>query len=432
MKKNYPTRIVTIDSFNAKGFGKGTTDTGGELSVPFTAPGDVVEAAKVKSRQGRLNQVIEPSPHRIEPACQHFGHCGGCAWQCIDYQQQLKFKTQSVANSFRQHCLNYDFDAVEITPSPPFGYRNRMDFVWNWDGSFGLRELGRWYRVVELHECRLLPPEVMEIALEINQRVHDAGLPFRDSKRKTPGMRYLVVRRGVMTGEVMLLFVSDAMELPESLWSGFTQVASIYQLINTNPENDQSDGGPRHLGGSYYLRERVLEHEFHIGPRSFFQPNPVVAGEMAAHLRSIISEKPERKLVDLFCGVGFFSALLSSHCAETLGIELVAEAAQLARKNTPQPNAQFICMEAERISSLNLDQYDTLVIDPPRSGLHPKTLKWIKDQSFQEIIYVSCNPKRGAEDISHLQYKYKITSVALFDQFPQTPHVEMIARLKII
>ena len=429
MKSKNPIRIVTIESFDGKGYGKGATETGGVLSVPFTAPGDVVEAAKIKSRAGRLQRIVEPSPHRIDPVCRHFAHCGGCSWQFLPYSQQLQYKILAVAQAFQTHQLDFDFTQIEITPSPPLGYRNRMDFVWNWDGSFGLREQGRWYRVVDLQECHLLPPDVMAIALEVNRRVHAAGLPFRDSKRKTPGMRYLIVRRGVMTGEVMLLFVSDTMKLPDTLWSGFDQVASVYQLINDNQENDQSDGEPVLLSGSATFRERVLGHEFHVGPRSFFQPNPVVAESMVERLRTIIKEKAGRKLVDLFCGVGLFSALLSGDCAETLGVEIVAEAAQLARRNAPQANARFICMEAERASSLQLDQYDALLVDPPRSGLHPKTLKWITQQSFGELLYVSCNPRRGAEDIAQLREHYRVVSVALFDQFPQTPHVEMIARL---
>ncbi|MDP8243286.1 MAG: 23S rRNA (uracil(1939)-C(5))-methyltransferase RlmD [Candidatus Hinthialibacter antarcticus] len=429
MKSKNPIRIVTIDSFDGKGRGKGTTETGGVLSVPFTAPGDVVEAAKTKSRTGRLERIVTPSPQRIDSVCRHFALCGGCSRQFLSYAHQLEYKKAAVAEWFQQRQLNYDFTDVEITPSPPYGYRNRMDFVWNWDGSFGLREQGCWYRVVDLSECHLLPPDVMEIAFEINRRVHGAGLPFRDSKRKTPGMRYLIVRRGVMTGEVMLLFVSDEMQLPESLWSGFDRVASVYQLVNNNAENDQSDGEPMLLSGSPTFRERVLDHTFDVGPRTFFQPNPVVAGDMASHLRGFLKEKPGRRLLDLFCGAGFFSALLADVCAETLGVELVAEAAQLARRNAPQANAQFVCMEAERMASLNLSGYDVLLIDPPRSGLHPKTLKWIEQQSFEEILYVSCNPKRGAEDIALMREQYQVDSVALFDQFPQTPHVEMIARL---
>ncbi|MBZ0256209.1 23S rRNA (uracil(1939)-C(5))-methyltransferase RlmD, partial [bacterium] len=429
MKNKHPIRIVTIESFDGKGRGKGTTETGGVLSVPFTAPGDVVEAARMKARTGWLQRVLTPSPNRIDPACRHFGHCGGCARQFLSYSQQLEYKKDAVIGLFNQRHLEYDFASLEITPSPPFEYRNRMDFVWNWDGSFGLREQGKWYRVVSLEECRLLPPEVMEIAFEVNRRVQAAGLPFRDSRRQTPGMRYLIVRRGVMTGEVMLLLVTSDMQLPESLYSGFDLVASAYQLVNDNPENDQSDGEPVHLAGAETFRERILNHDFSIGPRTFFQPNPVVAESMALHLREILQEKPGRRLVDLFCGAGFFSALLAEACEETLGVELVAEAVQLARRNAPQANAQFVCMEAERMDSLDVSGYDVLLIDPPRSGLHPKTLKWIEQQSFKEILYVSCNPKRGVEDIAQMQKQYRVASVKLFDQFPQTPHVEMIARL---
>lgn len=421
-------RTVAIHSLNDKGHGEGETDTGGALTVPFTAPGDVVEASKAKRRQGRLERVVTPSPERIEPRCRHFQQCGGCSWQHLGYKNQLQYKKDAVARWFARHGVKFDLSEVEILPSPPFAYRNRMDFVWSYDGRFGLREQGRFYRIVDLNECHLIPAELMERALEVNRRAHELELPFRDDKRKKRGLRYLIVRRGVFTGEVMFLFVSDDMPLPPSLWEGLG-ADSVYQLINDNLENDRSDGEPRHLDGALTFHDEAQGRRFAIGPRSFYQPNPIVAEAMAGHVQTLLDERGGESLLDLFCGIGYFTSLLADRFERIIGIELVEEALRYARRNAPQANVDFVCMNAEAISGLNARGIDTLLIDPPRSGLHPKTLKWILAQPFRQIIYVSCNPKRGAEDIAALSQAYSLDHARLFDQFPQTPHVEMIARL---
>ncbi|MBI1388078.1 MAG: 23S rRNA (uracil(1939)-C(5))-methyltransferase RlmD [bacterium] len=421
-------RTVHIDELDAKGFGAGPVNTEGRLSIPFTAPGDAVEVEKRRKGQGRLLRLLEPSPNRIAPTCRHFGACGGCLWQHIAYEDQLEHKRRSVERLLIRRELDYDASRLPITPSPHFGYRNRMDFVWRFDGRFGLRELGRWYSIIQLEECRLIAPEATEIAFEINRRAHAMGLRYRDQKKRIPGLRYVIMRRGVFTGRMMALIVSDEMEIPASLYEGLP-LDSVYQLINDNLENDGSDGRPVHLSGETTLRERVLNREFEIGPRSFFQPNPAVAAQMALHVRREFEARPGRRLLDLYCGVGFFSAMLADRFERALGVEIEAEAVNLARRNVPETNAEFVCMEAENSSDLDASGFDALLIDPPRNGLHPKTLKWILNQNFERIVYVSCNPKRGCEDIGLMKSHYRIADAELFDQFPQTPHVELIATL---
>ncbi|MBD3267725.1 23S rRNA (uracil(1939)-C(5))-methyltransferase RlmD [bacterium] len=436
MRKNeiHPQKIrtVSISGFNKKGYGEGETDTGGRLVVPYTIPGETARAEKRRKREGELVEVIEPSPSRIEPRCRHFGLCGGCLWQHMRYEDQLRFKQEKVQALAERFGVALPREDLPIHPSPPFHYRNRMDFVWWYDGRFGLRQRGKWFAMEPLSECHLLPRAVMQTALAVNRRVREAGLPFHDQKHHKPGLRYLVVRRGVFSGEIMLNFVSDAMDLPSNLWEGLVNVVSVYQLVNNNQESPVSDGDPKHLWGETCYREIILGHEFKIGPKSFFQPNPAVAEAMVQHVRGLFENNStqNRKLVDLYCGIGVFSILLNDLFASILGIEAIPEAIEAAKEQSIGTNLEFKCMDAEKLDANALIQYNTLLVDPPRSGMHPKVIKRILEIGFEEMVYVSCNPVRGMEDIAALSEAYQVASIKLFDQFPQTAHVEMIVHLK--
>ncbi len=423
-------RTVQIKTLNKKGIGTGLSDTGGTLTVPYTIPGELVEAERLRRKDARLLQVIEPSPHRTDPRCQHFGECGGCVWQHIDYRRQLELKRARVAQRFAAAGFSIDLSSIQIASEAPYAYRNRMDFIWWYDGKFGLRQRGKWYSIVDLQECHLPPKAVMDVALQVNQRVQASGLPFRDGKMKKRGLRYLVIRNGIFTGDIMLSFVSDDMTIPPSLYEGLENVTSVYQLINDNLENDQSDGRPRHLWGEKYYREKISQNTFHVGPRSFFQPNPAVAVKMVEYIKQITTEiKDKNNLIDLYCGIGLFSITLADAFDKILGIENNPEAIRIAEENNDNPSIEFSCMDAEKIEWPNREEYKTILIDPPRTGLHPQVIKQLRNEPFSDLIYVSCNPNKGIEDITELQEKYQINSVKLFDQFPQTAHVEMVAHL---
>ncbi|MDX9755646.1 MAG: hypothetical protein RBU29_16900, partial [bacterium] len=365
-------RTVTIHTVNKKGYGRGEATTGGEVIVPYTIPGETVEARKLRRKNGELVQILEPSPDRVQPPCRHFTRCGGCIWQHIAYEKQLELKRVKIERLLWDAKIPCP-GAIAVHPSAPYEYRNRMDFLWWYTGDFGLRRRGAWHAMEKLDECRLLPAWAAEIAFEVNRRVQAEGLPFRDQKYGNRGLRYLILRRGVFTGEVMLSFVGDPLELPSRLWEGLEPVRSVYHLVNDNLDNDLSEGEPLHLWGEPTYREMILGKEFWIGPRSFFQPNPAVAEAMVEHVRSLLERYPQagRRLVDLYCGIGMFSVLLADRCEKVLGIEVVPEAILMAKRHGEGCNAEFVCMEAETIMPDTFFEYDTLLLDPPRAGLHP-------------------------------------------------------------
>jgi len=424
-------RTARIDRLDEKGLGIGATETGGTVAVPYVIPGETVEAKKLRRRQSELSRILEASPHRVEPSCRHFGRCGGCVWQHIDYSHQLRLKQDCIARLWNEAGVELALSAIPIVPSPPFHYRNRMDFVWSYDGRFGLREKGKWRFIVNLEECRLLPPRAMEAALEINRRVQAAGLPFRDQQKGVAGLRYLVIRCGIFTTEVMASFVTDPMQLPTSLWEGL-QLASVYQLVNDNSQNDLSSGVPVHLAGTPYYRERIAGRIFPIAPETFFQPNPAVAEKMVEYVReqvAAINDTP-RRLLDLYCGLGLFSLSASDIVENALGIESHPQSIRLAQESAAGTNIHYICSEAERLQPEIFDGFDALIVDPPRAGMHPRVLETIQRFPLRDIFYVSCNPKQGVKDLAQFLPQYSLVSMKLFDQFPQTPHVEMIVHLK--
>lgn len=424
-------RTVRITDLDKKGQGWGDTHTGGRLKVPYTIPGELVEARKMRRHEGCLLRVIEPSPFRIEPACRHFGSCGGCTWQHMDYEEQLRWKSARVARKFAENQLLIPQEPLPIESGWPYEYRSRMDFLWWYNGDFGLRQRGKWYSAVNLEECRLLPQPVMNVALEVNRRVQALRLPFRDSKCHTPGLRYLIVRRGAGTGEIMLSFVTDPMVFPSVLWQGLEDVVSVYQLINDNLENDLSDGEPVHLWGEPFYHEKINGGVYRVGPRSFFQPNPVMAERMVNYVQEIATTiDPRSGLIDLYCGIGLFAISLMNYFERIMGVENSAEAVALAKSNACGLPIRFACVDAEKWNWPERSDFDTLLVDPPRTGLQTGVLGRLQMEPFSNLIYVSCNPSRGVEDIAVLREAYEILSVKLFDQFPQTPHVEMIAHLR--
>ncbi len=425
---------LTIDGLDKKGVGKGRRDTGSTWLVPYTIPGEQVLVEKKRKKTGDLKEIMEPSPHRIAPRCRHFGLCGGCLWQHIEYDHQLQLKQERVKALFDRYHVPIDDHDLPIVPSQPFHYRNRMDFVWWYDGRFGLRQRGKWHAMEALEECWLLPEPVMQIALEINQRVQNSGLPFRDQKYGKPGLRYLVIRCGHFSHDVMVSFVSDPMHLPSSLWEGIDQISSVYQLINDNPQSDLSTGRPIHLAGEKTYCEVIENVTFHIGPTTFFQPNPAVAQEMVRFAGQCLAQRRDQTtpihLLDLYCGIGLFSIVLSDQCEKIMGVENNEDAIHWASHNAQGRPIHFNVQDAEKLEVKDLNDLTTLLVDPPRAGIHPRVMRMILEYPFEDIIYVSCNPTNGISDIAQFSPNYSLQSVRLFDQFPQTAHVELIAHLK--
>ncbi len=405
--------------------------------VYFVIPGETVEGTFAGRAKGvaRLNdvRVASPSPDRVAPPCPHAGTCGGCAWQHIRYERQVELKRQAVDRAFADAGL--DLRVQDIVPAEArLGYRNRMDYVFGPDGELGLKEPGRWDRPIDLRTCLLLSPDAVEILKRVKAWAASTSHRPWNNRRHEGYLRYAVIREGKFTGERMVILVTAAGELENAgdLIEALSPLCtSLYHGINPLVTDVSAAAELRLLHGSPVLRERISGIAYAIPPNAFFQTNSGMAAVLLEHVRGLAVSGPHRRLLDLYCGVGFFSLALAGNVEEALGIELDAGAIAAANANAEANgvgNARFRAEAAEALSWED-ERPDVVIVDPPRSGLHPRVRETLLKHAPPRLIYVSCNYRALASDLKALGETYRIAESRSFDLFPQTPHVETVVHL---
>lgn len=423
----------TITDLDKKG--RGTFEN---YVIPFTGPGDEIEATFVKrdsgQRIGRLVKVVSPSSDRIEAPCPHAGVCGGCLWQHLAYDAQLRLKRDMINRAFEEAGHEERITEVQAAPDT-FYYRNRMDYVVGWKNELGLKEYGSWNRYLDLSTCMLLDKETPQILQTVRDLMKDLQIEPWDAKRYTGDMRYCVIRLGKNTNERMIsLVVHDLTHFDETKRAEIIKrlsplCTSLY--LAENPEiTDVSQGKTLILlHGNEFLTEEVNGLRYTIHPNSFFQTNT----QMAAKLQTaVIDCLPPGKILDLYCGLGFLGIAAAKHGNEVYGHELDAPAIELAKKNAEANGvADKTRWGAGPTEALDwsAEKPDAVIIDPPRAGLHPKALKALIDNKPPKIVYVSCNYHRLTDELKKLKEVYHVESLQALDLFPHTPHVEVIATL---
>ncbi len=429
--------IFKITDIDKKGRGCGTVGTR-KVCVPFAVPGEEVEARMVARKQGvvrmEIDRVITPSPARVTPRCPYAGRCGGCAWQQFDYALQLEMKRSLVNKSLASCTSDATIDAVIPSPSLYY-YRNRMDYGIGPNGELGLKEPGRWNAYVDLDTCYLLSPESVEVMRIFRTYLREENLEPWNVRTHTGYARYLVIREGKNSGTRMVMIVTSTGALPnrERLITSLQPFATtIYHGINPTITDLSIASELELLHGAPLLEERVDGKTFQIPVNSFFQTNTEMAGRLIATAREFLADRPPETLLDLYCGVGLFGICLASSAKKIIGVELDADAITLARANAAAngvTNATFIAAKAEDLLWRG-EQADTVIIDPPRAGLHPKVAETLLTLAPERILYVSCNHESFARDFAALGKKYRITKSAALDLFPHSPHVELIVLLE--
>ena len=317
----------------------------------------------------------------------------------------------------------------ETIPSPRTSfYRNRMDYAVGPRLEVGLRERGKWWSFVDVTECLLQSPESNSIRNAFRDYIRREGLEGYDTKRHEGLVRYLVIREGKFTGERMAAVITSR-PAPGKLRGFIDEVGPIVNsyINGINPEMFDSSRAESTItiSGDDRIEERLLGYRFKIKVNSFFQTNSYTAEIM---LRIVLEEsRGSRKVYDLYSGVGTFTVPLANVVEEAYGVESDPESVELARENARE-NGSSPTFYTARVESLGRLDADTIVLDPPRAGVHPKALRLIGSSRPHRIIYVSCNPAKQAEDIKRLK-GYGIERLVMIDQFPHTNHVETIAIL---
>lgn len=414
--------------------------TSRSVVVPFTTIGDTVEARFAKRDSGswsaRLERIIEASADRIVAPCPHAGKCGGCLWQHMEYGAQLKLKASMINKALE--LANHPERIDQVQPSEDtFYYRNRMDYAFGWKGELGLKEHGAWNRYLDLKECLLLDRETPGI-LELFQTFREKfDLKPWDAKTHEGLLRYVVIRLGKETGERMIiLVVKDAAQITPAmrqfLIQGLAERCTSLLLAEQPTISDLSYGQTfETLHGNALLNEEVNGIRYTIHPNSFFQTNTRMAAQLQSTVLDWVQPTADKTILDLYCGLGFFGIACATRGATVFGHELDAEAIKLAKENAIQngvgEKCTFTSGPAEDCSWIDIP-CDTLILDPPRAGLHPKTLEAVMKKLPQTIVYVSCNYHRLMQDMAVLKTAYDIDQIKALDLFPQTPHVETVIR----
>lgn len=363
--------------------------------------------------------------------------CGSCSWSHIPYEKQLKQKLSDINGSFGLKKLPPWCET--ILPSPVTEhYRNRMDFVIDFEGRVGMREKGKWWKVVDGNTCFLADTQIDDLFVKIREWVKQSGLSYYDRKAHTGLLRYAVIRSTTL-GQTMVNVVTSAPENEEDVQKGrSTLVQSALGIQPTtfiwsqnSTITDVSFGDKLEtISGPGFIEEEILGHRYRISPNAFFQTNPHGAALLLQTVEEFCGDLSGKTLLDLYCGSGFFSVALANRTTRAIGVEMVQEAIDDARVNA-QLNKVAVEFYDAKTEEYDWTQFgaDVVILDPPRSGMHDKTLADILKNPPKEIVYVSCNFKNFAREMVQLQKVYQVDTMRAIDMFPHTPHVELVTKL---
>ena len=441
---------LTIDDLAFGGEGVGRAD-GYVVFVPGGLPGDrlQVRLVQVRSRFGRgaIETVLEPSPQRVEAPCPYFGRCGGCRLQHVAYEAQLAFKSKQVVDALERLGGLRDVPIHPIIGADEtFGYRNKMEFTVaraKGDMVVGLHETERYDSVLDIERCLLQSDRMNGLLTEARAFFAERGLTVYEQNTGEGLLRFLMLREGRHTGELMTNVVTSApavselAPLVERLQGRDAGTTSV--VMNVNPKKASvAVGVEEHLlGGRDHIRERVGGLTFRVSANSFFQTNT----RQAERLFDLVVESTgltgTETVLDLYSGTGAISLLLARRARWVYGVELAQAAVDDAGANAAAngiTNCTFLAGEVRFVLPSLIAKgvtAEVVVADPPRAGFHPKALHALITMGARRIVYVSCNPTTLARDLGELvRGGYRLEWVQPVDMFPHTPHIEAVARLE--
>ncbi|NPA47657.1 MAG: 23S rRNA (uracil(1939)-C(5))-methyltransferase RlmD [Thermococci archaeon] len=398
---------------------------GVEVEVPFTAPGDVVEIMRWRRRKGRRvateYTVVERSSIRVTPGCPHFGGCGGCRAQHLPYEEQIRVKEEGLSE-----VLGAD---VRVKPSPRvYGYRNRIDLVLSTSG-IGFRRFGTWWDVVDVEECKLFGPSSRRAIRSVRDLIESSGAPkeemLYDIRRGTGFLRYMVLREGKFTGELMVTLVTSEGEFPEDPSSYFEYADSVYWSVNRT-KSDVSYGEVRRFWGGRFIEERIGGVTYGIHPNSFFQTNSYQLVNLLGTVSAMVDGE---RVLDMYSGIGTFGVFLAKRGFRVVGVDVNPHSIEMARMNARRNGVEATFITSSDRDEVEVRGFDTVIVDPPRPGLHPKFRRRLIKEGPGTVVYVSCNPKTLRRDLEELGSRYRVEEIQGLDMFPHTPHVEVVVKL---
>lgn len=447
--------------------GVALTEEGERVIVKNTIPGQkvafVVNKARKGKCEGRLLETLEKSPLEIEPECPHFGLCGGCTYQSLPYEKQLELKEGQVrelmADAIKDNC-QYDFLPIKRSPRQ-YEYRNKMEFSFGdeyKDGplALGMHKRGSFYDLVTVSDCKIVDGDFRLILSATLDFFTKRDVRYYHRMNHEGYLRHLLVRKAVRTGEILLDLITTSHDIPgtpseqeeKELLAGWCDClrslelqGSIRGILHT--KNDSiadvvKDEGTEVLSGEDYFYEELLGLRFRISPFSFFQTNSLGAEVLYQTARDFILDGDEHSLggkvvYDLYSGTGTIAQMMAPVYKEVVGVEIVEEAVEAAKKNAQLnglDNCSFLAGDVLKVLDEIKVKPDYIILDPPRDGIHPKALEKIIAYGVQNMVYISCKPTSLARDLEvFIARGYEVKRVQCVDMFPGTVHVETVCLL---
>jgi 23S rRNA (uracil1939-C5)-methyltransferase len=413
-------------------------------------PGDTVRARVTKVKRNHAEalatEILEPSPERVEAPCAHYPECGGCRFQDLAYESQVRIKHEQVADSLRRLGAIAEPPLEPILPAASiFHYRNKLEysFTQREDGpTLGFHRAGRWDEVLQIEKCWLTTDLGNAVRNTVREWAREEGLPAYDQETQRGYLRHLVYREGRNTGQVLAVLVTAPGERFETgyfveVLRRFPEVRSIHWAINDTPA-EVTNLPTRLLWGDDSIEEQLCGLRFRVSPNAFLQTNTEMAERLYGIVREYAGLTGAETVWDLYCGIGTIGLTLAGDALTVWGIEVSEESVARAIENAELngiTNAAFFAgnvgQAIEELRDRSGDP-DVVVVDPPRAGLAGKALRRLGRIGARRIVYVSCNPTTLASDVKVLRadWGYELERARPVDMFPHTPHVETVAVLE--
>ena len=467
-KKSIVLDEVLVENYAAEGKSLARRD-GKVVFIENVVPGDVVDVRLSKNKkdwaEGYPIQFHSYSKERVTPFCEHFGVCGGCQWQMLPYHLQLQYKQQQVFDNLTRIGKVYLPEIMPIIASKEDRYyRNKLEYTFSTkeyiprvefeaarfkettetagQNALGFHAKGFFDKIVNIKKCWLQPEPTNNLRNSILEFVIKNGFTFYDFRNHTGFLRNLQVRI-CTTGEIMVNVVvgeddkKHINELLKYVQSSFPEITTLLYTINLKKNDSLQDQQPIIWSGNGYVIEKLEDFKFIIGPKSFFQTNTRQAEQLYEITREFAELNGTESVYDLYCGTGSIGIFCSKKARKIIGVELIEEAIQDAKKNAAInsiSHAEFITGDVIDVCNDDFFQAhgnpDVIITDPPRAGMHEKLVRKILDMKAPVVVYVSCNPATQARDLAILDELYEVTKVQPVDMFPHTHHIENVVQLK--
>ena len=463
MKKGAIIENLEITSISSEGKGVGRVD-GQVVFVKETVPGDIIVAKilgkKKKVLQARPVEFKSYSKDRSEPFCEHFGLCGGCKWQHMGYDSQLKFKQEHVSENLKKLS---GLPLPEVSPilgsEKTTFYRNKLEYTFSnfrWltkeeidsevehvRTGLGFHIPGRFDKILDVNKCFLQEDPSNEIRVAVKAFADEHNISFFDLKNQHGFLRNLVVRTA-STGDLMVIlqvFHNEGKNLDlvlNFIKEKFPAVTSLMYVVNEKGNDSYGDLDVQHFHGEPFITEQMGDLKFRIGPKSFYQTNSNQAHELYKIAADFANIQKEDLVYDLYTGTGTIANFVARSAKKVVGIEYVEEAIEDAKVNSEIngiTNTSFFAGDMkDMLGNEFINEHgkpDVIITDPPRAGMHPRVTQLLADLKADRIVYVSCNPATQARDLQILGSSYDVAKIQPVDMFPHTQHVENVVLLEL-